>query len=143
VVGVVRDASSGDRVTLLEENLRAWLPLFELLEGARFEEKDSYVRWTSATRLPLFNGVLGAPAAADLGPAIDYALAPFDEGDIPLVWVVPPPADLTAHLEARGFEIERVPGMMIDLSSLPQAVAPPGTSVHEVDDVPGGLETTG
>lgn len=81
MVGVVRDASSGGLAEIVEDNLRAWLPLLGFLEGARFEKRNGYVWWTSATRLPFFNGVLGAPAADNAGPEIDDPLAPFDEGD--------------------------------------------------------------
>jgi hypothetical protein len=74
----------GDLVRAIVENYRGCLDLIEQFEGARVERERGYVRWTSAIRLPLFNGVLGAPAAGDLDAAVDDVPAPFDDGDIPL-----------------------------------------------------------
>jgi GNAT superfamily N-acetyltransferase len=125
--------NDGLPIEIMVANLRGWLPLFEQLEGARLEHGGGYSRWTSAIRLPFFNGVLGVPEGEDLDRAIDRVLAPFDEGDIPLLWIAPLRADLTALLEARGFRVERIPGMAIDLSSLPVRPPPQGASIGEVD----------
>jgi GNAT superfamily N-acetyltransferase len=121
-------------------NFRGWFPLLDQLEGARLEHGDSYSRWTSAVRLPLFNGVLGFPEADSLEPAIDEVLAPFDEGDIPLLWIAPLTDAVSSHLEARGFDVESVPGMAIELSALPPSRVPAGSVIREVDDDVSALE---
>ena len=74
---------SGDLVRAIVENYRGCLDLIEQFEGARVERERGYVRWTSAIRLSLFNGVLGAPAACEMDAAVDDVLAPFDGGGHP------------------------------------------------------------
>ena len=136
----ILDASPGDLVQAIEDSFRGWLPVFEQLEDARLEYLNGCVRWTSAIRLPLFNGVIGVPTGGDLGPAVDEVLAPFNEGDIPLLWLVPPSGDLTAQLQSRGFEVEHPAGMTIDLSVLPPVRPIAGVSIREVDDDADALE---
>jgi NAD(P)-binding Rossmann-like domain len=138
-VDVLIDAGIEALTRATEDNLRGWLPVFERLDGAHLEEIAGCARWTSSMRLPLFNGVIGAPAGGDLRAAVDEILRPFDDGDIPLLWVLPPSVDLTAELRARGFEADPVPGMTLDLTSLPPLEPPPGTDVEEVDGEPGEL----
>jgi GNAT superfamily N-acetyltransferase len=134
----IRDLRSPALLRAMEENFRGWEPLFEHLEGARVEHPYGCIVWTSAIPLPFFNGVIGAPVTDDLDAAIDDVLARFDEGDIPLMWAVPPPHDLTSRLAARGFEVGTMPGMALDLSSLPDPSVE-GASVSEVDDDGQGL----
>ena len=128
------DPNDARPVETILANLRGWLPLFERFESARLEHEDGYSWWTSAIRLPFFNGVLGVPVDEDLERAIDGVLAPFDEGDVPLLWIAPLRADLTGLLEARNFRVERIPGMAIDLPSLPDRPRPEGASIVEVHD---------
>ena len=68
--------------------------------------------------MPFFNGICGVPASEDLDAGIDDALAPFEDAGLPPLWIVPPPADIDDRLLARGFAIERTPGMAVDLTTL-------------------------
>ncbi|MGZ4115821.1 MAG: GNAT family N-acetyltransferase [Gaiellaceae bacterium] len=119
------------RAELVVENFRSWLPMLAHVPGARFDERHGVTAWTSDTPLPVFNGLWGAPPDVAV---IDDLLEPL--GGRPLIWLVPPPADIDLELEQRGFDVERVPGMAVDLASLPQLATPPGVAVAEVDDDP-------
>jgi len=124
---------------LSEQNFRGWLPILGRVDGAHVEEVEGCTRWTSAVPLPLFNGVLGAPVGADIEGAIDRVLEPFDHRRLPLLWVAAPPADLNRPLAARGFEIDPVPAMAMNLRALPSVVPLDGVTIRPVDDDPQGL----
>jgi ribosomal protein S18 acetylase RimI-like enzyme len=116
------------RVDLVVSNFRAWLPMLTHLPGARFEERDGVTLWTSDTRLPLFNGVWGAPRDSD---RIDAILDRFERR--PFLWLVPPPDEIDDELTRRGLQVSRLPGMALDLAALPSMIVPGGVVVSAVD----------
>jgi GNAT superfamily N-acetyltransferase len=134
------DPTPGELDKAIEDNWYGWLPLFERFDGGSVERKDGYVRWLSLIPMPFFNGICGVPASGDLDAGIDDALAPFDARGIPLLWIVPPPADIDDRLTARGFAVEHTPGMAIELAALRPAERPVGASLVEVKDDPDEIE---
>ncbi len=135
-----RGAGSPELVKAIEDNWYGWLPLLERFDGGRVERRDGYVRWLCSIPMPFFNGICGVPATDDLDAGLDDALAPFDAGSIPLLWIVPPPADIDDRLAARGFAVEHIPGMAVDLAALRAAEPPAGVSLVEVKDDPDEIE---
>lgn len=125
-----------DRVASLVTNFESWLPIFAAFPDAQTSERDGVHTWRSSVRAPFFNGLLGAPPPE----VIDELLAPFEQDEIPLAWAVTPPGDISGELERRGFSVESLPGMTVDLASLPELSAPPGIDVQAVDDDPSLLE---
>jgi len=134
------DPSPEELIAAIEENWRGWLPLFECFDGGRVEHRNGYVRWFSSIRMPFFNGIWGVPASDDLDAGIDEALAPFDAGAVPLLWIVPPPGGLDGKLVARGFVVESTPGMAADIDGLEAREPPPGVTIGEVGEDPRELE---
>jgi GNAT superfamily N-acetyltransferase len=130
----------GELTKAIEDNWYGWLPLLERFDGGSVEQRDGYVLWRSSIPMPFFNGICGVPASGDLDAGIDDALAPFDAGGTPLLWIVPPPADIDDHLAARGFAIDHTPGMAVDLVALRAAESPAGASLIEVKDDPDEIE---
>ena len=128
--------SDDRRVDALVANFLSWLPILAAFPDARFEERHGVPSWTSSVPLPFFNGLVGAPSDSEV---IDELLERFD--DVPVIWVVPPPGDITADLERRGFEVELLPGMTIDLAAMSPPVLPRGVEIRAVDDEPALLET--
>ncbi|MEP6477393.1 MAG: GNAT family N-acetyltransferase [Actinomycetota bacterium] len=124
---------SGDAAAAVEANLLAWVDIIGAFEGARVERAGHAARWTSPTQLPLFNGIIGSPDISGT-EGVDALLRPYDEGSIPLLWIVPgvDPV-LAAELVTRGFDVLDLPGMAMQLAALPDAEAVPGVAVHEVD----------
>ena len=127
--------SDDQRIDALVANFMSWLPILAAFPDAELEERHGVPSWTSSVRLPFFNGLVGAPPDDE---AIDELLARFD--GVPVIWVVPPPGDITAELEHRGFEVELLPGMTIDLAAVSPPVLPTGVEIHAVDDEPALLE---
>jgi GNAT superfamily N-acetyltransferase len=134
------DPTPDELVKAIEDNWYGWLPLFERFDGGSVERKNGYVRWLSSIPMAFFNGICGVPANGDLDAGIDDALAPFDAGGIPLLWIVPPPADIDDHLVARGFAIEHIPAMAVDLAAVRAAERPAGARLVEVKDDPDEIE---
>lgn len=135
------DASDPDEVVkAIEDNWYGWLPLFERFDGGRVEHRDGYVRWRSAIPMPFFNGICGVPASEDLDAGIDDALAPFEAAGLPLLWIVPPPGEIDGRLVARGFVVERTPGMAVDLAMLRPREGPSDVTIVEVGDDPAEVE---
>ena len=120
-------------------NLEAWAPVFARLPGGRLEREHGVTRWLSDVPLPMFNGIIGWPAAGD-EDALDAIAAPFIDAAIPVLWVTPPGADAASGLRARGFQPGAVPGMAIDLRDLPPPEIPDGVAIHVVDDDPARLD---
>lgn len=125
-----------ERVAALVANFESWLPIFAAFPDAKTNELFGVHTWTSSIKAPFFNGLLGAPPPE----LIDELLAPFEQADIPVVWAVPPPGDISVELERRGFAVESLPGMTVDLAELPELDLPPGVEVIQVDDHPELLE---
>ncbi|HST16018.1 MAG TPA: GNAT family N-acetyltransferase [Gaiellaceae bacterium] len=124
------------RVDALVANFLSWLPILAAFPNAEFEERHDVPSWTSSVPLPFFNGLVGAPPDNEM---IDDLLARFD--GVPVIWVVPPPGDITGELERRGFEVELLPGMTIDLATVSPPVLPTGVEIRAVDDDPALLES--
>jgi GNAT superfamily N-acetyltransferase len=127
-----------DPVDALLANFLSWLPLFAALPDARYDERYGVASWTSSVQLPFFNGLVGAPARNE---AIDELLERFPDGT-PILWVVTPPSDITVALEDRGFTVESMPGMTVDLAALSPRELPAGVDIRAVDDDPELLELT-
>lgn len=127
--------SDDRRIDALVANFLSWLPILAAFPDAELEERHGVPSWTSSVPLPFFNGLVGAPPDDE---AIDELLARFDGA--PVIWVVPPPGDITAGLERRGFEVELLPGMTIDLTAVSPPALPAGVEIRAVDDEPALLE---
>jgi hypothetical protein len=125
-----------DRVAALVANFESWLPVFASFPDAKTDERYGVHTWTSSVRAPFFNGLLGAPPPE----VIDELLAPFEAESIPVVWAVTPPGDISSELELRGFGVESLPGMTVELAALPELALPTGVEVLPVDDDPELLE---
>jgi ribosomal protein S18 acetylase RimI-like enzyme len=128
--------AADDRVGALLANFLSWLPVFAALPDSQYEERHGVTSWTSSVKLPFFNGLVGAPAENSV---IDELLQRFQ--DTPILWVVTPPHDLTGALEARGFAVETIPGMTVDLDTVAPRNIPAGVAIRVVDDDPELLET--
>jgi len=138
-MGVLGPDDVDDPASIIEENLRGWLPVFEQLPGARLDRVASCVRWLSDVPLPLFNGVIGMPMGDDLDAAVATILEPFDVMGAPVLWFLPSDPVMDRALRARGFETDGTPGMTMHLMHLPPVDLPAGTVIEEVDADPEAL----
>jgi GNAT superfamily N-acetyltransferase len=108
--------------------------------------EDRGVTWF-ATGLPdpLFNGVMTAQLAREeVDERIDELQAEFQSRDLPLEWTVgssTKPRDLGENLLRKGLTNRLVvPGMAMDLGSLPEVPVPDGLTIQR-PDTPQELET--
>ena len=129
-----------DPAATIEENLRGWQPVFERFPGARLDHVMGCVRWLSDVPLLLFNGAIGTPTGGDLATAIATVLEPFDAASAPVLWFLPRDPAVESALQTRGFETGTgTPGMLMDLTDLPQIDLGEDTVVEEVDADPEAL----
>jgi len=84
-----------------------------------------------------YNGVLQTQLADQAGEFIDRVFQHYQARNVPFWWLVHPtsePSDLATLLESRGLSlVETLPGMTLDLASLPDnGNAPLGVEITEV-----------
>jgi len=132
---VIEDAASPEAVEAIDANFRHWLPLI-VLNGGSIEEVHGCLRWRSATQLPLFNGVIGEPTSQEPAAGLDEVLEPFDADGVPLLWVTRQPGVMDEALRQRGFELEQLLAMNVDLAEVVVPPAPEGVELRQVDDDP-------
>jgi GNAT superfamily N-acetyltransferase len=126
----------------IDANLTGWDPVFERVEGTRLDELHGCARrLTVVVRLPMFNSISGVPQGPDPDRAIDELLAPFEAEGLPLTWWVLDSNETAERLSSRGFEVESIPGMAADLSSLAAMHLPVGVTLRHVDDDKDALKT--
>ena len=124
------------RVAAVEDNLLAFfaglapLPIFRRFPAVDVEALQCDVPF------PMFNAVTGARFADPARRTAEVADS-FIEAGLPWMWWLTPShtaPDLEAVLEARGLDRLDIPGMYVDLETIPKAAAVDGLTIDQTDD---------
>ncbi|MEI6797279.1 MAG: GNAT family N-acetyltransferase [Methanomassiliicoccales archaeon] len=111
--------------------------------GIHRKQEPGMITYATGLPLPMLNGILGAGfSGGELELKIKTAMAPFEEGGLPMMWALGPSTskELDGCLEAQGLTLESVaPGMALDLVDLERRPLPPGLDIQVVEDM-GSLE---
>jgi ribosomal protein S18 acetylase RimI-like enzyme len=109
----------------MEENICDYVRLYRVLDHVDFYDGDEILR-IRAPRVPnaFFNSILRARLTTSVEAQIDAILAPYMEQLLPIMWwedTPTQPTDLGKYLIRRDFHLEQLPGMMVELDTLPAA----------------------
>ena len=137
---ILRSPTVASVAASVEANLFAFVRNQSRCSGYHVHE-DAEMLWAITDQRPaLFNNVVRARLAdRTVDSGIDAAVARGRSRHVNLMWWIGPsstPAGLGSRLQAHGFADSGVlPGMALELGSLPLAPAPvPDLSVREVTD---------
>ncbi len=105
--------------------------------GCEVHEERGVTWFITGIRDPLLNGVMTARLAPEeVGRRVDDLLMEFRRRRLPLEWTVGSstvPQDLGRHLRVKGLDhVLVVPGMAMDLSTLPDEPVPPNLTIEPV-----------
>ena len=131
------EGSPSALVNAIEANLFALFRMFRQWPQAEVHD-DAEVIW-SITKIafPVFNSLMRANLAPDrIDVAIQAALERSKSRNVPILWWTGPttqPTDLGMRLAEHGFHSEYLPGMAVELRSLPEGLStPPGFAIERV-----------
>lgn len=135
---ILNDLSDSSLVSAIESNVFAFFRQFKKWSVVEFNETPELMWSLTDIPFPLFNSVLKARLSADIADdAINAAIARCKSKNVPMLWWVGPstrPPDLGSRLSVHGFLVSGLPGMAIDLNSLPENLAlPEGLVIRKVD----------
>lgn len=148
---ILTDGSDEALVDAIEQNCIDFFTEYGRGPGGEIHEEDGVTWFTTGLADPLFNGVMTAHLAPeDVDRRIDDLLSEFRTRGLPLEWTVGSstrPRDLGTNLMAKGLShLLVVPGMAIDLRSLPEEPLPKGLTIHRAtgrQDIAAGIGVFG
>jgi GNAT superfamily N-acetyltransferase len=131
------ETSRQSLVEAIENNPRdTFIDLSRLTRTAEIFEIGQTVGYMTDIKFPMFNGTVRPRFdSAGVDDGIDGFLGRARERGVPMLWWVTPssrPLDLTSRLVDRGFVIDRLPGMALDLSSIRPERPPQGVEIRRV-----------
>ncbi len=135
---ILTDFSPQALVDAIEQNCIDFFMELGRGPGCEVHEERGVTWFATNIPDPLLNGVMTASLAPeDVGRRVDELLAEFGKRRLPLEWTVGSstvPQDLGRHLQAKGFaHVLVVPGMAMDLATLPDEPVPPDLTIDRVE----------
>lgn len=122
---VLRDLSTPDLITVLENNMFAYLANYGRAPHRQIYWGDDLIRFSTGISYPFLNGVCRAQLHPDqIDASISETLNYFSAQQLPMLWWIgsqTQPQDLAKYLEAHGLNYSaELPVMAIDLSTIPE-----------------------
>lgn len=136
----LKDFSAAALIRGIEENLYEYVKLYGVLEDAQLYDGEDMLRLrTPSVPNAFFNSVLRANfPLLETETRLDAVLSEYIEASLPVMWWIgstTQPLDLGQRLRNRGFYLEQMPGMAVNLHTLPDnTIVPENFHIARVRD---------